>query len=139
MEKEYFVVTADDLHPYECNGMYGGSCKHCDRLKTEEHDPDTCELCGLLTEEKNMKEKKGIEDKSTADELDEIALSRVTSVRGVLVQMWDRNVLSAYVDGKVLQAREEERGRMREIIEQVRDTVGFDEETATEILSQLKD
>ena len=41
------------------------------------------------------------EEKTTAEQLDEIALSRVTSINGVLVQMWDRNVLSAYIDGKL--------------------------------------
>lgn len=44
------------------------------------------------------------EEKTTAEQLDEIALSRVTSINGVLVQMWDRNVLSAYIDGKLATA-----------------------------------
>jgi len=56
------------------------------------------------------------EEKTTAEQLDEIALSRVTSVNGVLVQMWDRNVLSAYIDGVLSTAmqRAYEAGRAEE-------------------------
>lgn len=37
-----FVCTTEDFHPYEC-GFEG--CRHCERRKTEGHDPDTCALC----------------------------------------------------------------------------------------------
>jgi hypothetical protein len=36
-----------------------------------------------------------------AQELDDLALSRRTSINGVLVQMWDSKVLTAYVEGKL--------------------------------------
>jgi hypothetical protein len=32
-----------NFHPYECNGP--GLCPHCDRRKTDQHDPKTCALC----------------------------------------------------------------------------------------------
>lgn len=35
--------TAEDFHPYECNGP--GECRHCDRRLEEHHDPQACELC----------------------------------------------------------------------------------------------
>ena len=34
-------------------------------------------------------------------EIDGIALSKPTSINGVLVQMWDRNVLTAYIESKL--------------------------------------
>lgn len=49
-------------------------------------------------------------------EIDEIALSKVTSVSGTLIQMWDRNVLTAYIEKKceslIQQAKEEERQKI---------------------------
>jgi hypothetical protein len=34
---------AENFHPFECDGK--GKCRHCDRRKTEDHDPATCALC----------------------------------------------------------------------------------------------
>jgi len=34
---------SENLHPYECWGK--GRCRHCDRRRTDKHDPATCELC----------------------------------------------------------------------------------------------
>lgn len=39
------VCMADDMHPYNCDGMFGGECIHCERRKEDEHVPDTCALC----------------------------------------------------------------------------------------------
>lgn len=54
-------------------------------------------------------------------EIDEIALSKVTSVSGTLIQMWDRNVLTAYIEKKceslIQQAKEEEKNRIVEMIQ----------------------
>ena len=45
-----FVDTAENFHPWECDGQ--GRCRHCDRKKDDTHDPDTCAFCmddaGLL-------------------------------------------------------------------------------------------
>jgi cob(I)alamin adenosyltransferase len=38
-----FLDIPSNLHPYECDGP--GSCLHCDRLVTPNHDPETCALC----------------------------------------------------------------------------------------------
>jgi hypothetical protein len=38
-----FVDTAENFHPYECDGP--GKCVHCDRADHEDHDPGDCELC----------------------------------------------------------------------------------------------
>lgn len=38
-----FADTASNFHPFECDGK--GKCIHCDRAKTERHDPATCALC----------------------------------------------------------------------------------------------
>lgn len=35
--------TLEDLHPWECDGSF--KCKHCDKEKTETHDPEKCALC----------------------------------------------------------------------------------------------
>lgn len=40
---QIFIDTAENFHPYECNGP--GKCRHCDRSKTDEHDPEICALC----------------------------------------------------------------------------------------------
>lgn len=40
-----FICRNEDMHPYECDGP--GACKHCDRIRDDEHDPKTCALCGL--------------------------------------------------------------------------------------------
>lgn len=39
------ICMADDMHPYNCDGMFGGSCIHCERTKEDGHDPDNCALC----------------------------------------------------------------------------------------------
>lgn len=38
-----FTDTSSNFHPYECDGP--GKCPHCDRRRTEHHDPDNCALC----------------------------------------------------------------------------------------------
>ena len=35
--------TAENFHPYECDGP--GKCRHCDRRQVDAHDPATCALC----------------------------------------------------------------------------------------------
>jgi hypothetical protein len=40
--------TPENFHPWECDGK--GKCRHCDRRKTEDHDPDTCPLCTPQTD-----------------------------------------------------------------------------------------
>lgn len=42
---QMYVCMADDMHPYNCDGMFGGRCIHCEAVKSEDHDPDTCALC----------------------------------------------------------------------------------------------
>ena len=39
----FHICTKDDMHPYECYGE--PPCIHCNRVKTEHHDPATCALC----------------------------------------------------------------------------------------------
>lgn len=39
------VCMADDMHPYNCDGVFGGDCIHCDGITEDGHDPDTCALC----------------------------------------------------------------------------------------------
>lgn len=34
---------ASNFHPYECDGP--GKCVHCDRSRSDRHDPSTCALC----------------------------------------------------------------------------------------------
>lgn len=46
--KNIHVCMADDMHPFNCDGMFGGACIHCDGVRDEDHDPDTCELCHYL-------------------------------------------------------------------------------------------
>ena len=36
-----FACTSDDFHPYECQS----GCIHCDKKKTDKHDPEKCALC----------------------------------------------------------------------------------------------
>ena len=36
------VCLADDMHPYNCDGAFGGECIHCDQVRDEDHNPDTC-------------------------------------------------------------------------------------------------
>src|SRR4051812_41312214 len=38
-----FACTPSDMHPYNCDGP--GHCIHCDRGRTEKHNPDRCVLC----------------------------------------------------------------------------------------------
>ena len=54
-----------------------------------------------------------------AEELDQIALSRVTSINGTLVQMWDRNVLSAYVQSKVTSLTEAHKVEMEKLVAEI--------------------
>jgi hypothetical protein len=42
-KNEVFVDKSANMHPYECDG--NGHCIHCDRKKTEAHDPESCALC----------------------------------------------------------------------------------------------
>lgn len=37
-----FVDTAENFHPYECGSV---NCRHCARVETDDHDPETCALC----------------------------------------------------------------------------------------------
>lgn len=39
-----FACSADDMHPYACDGEDGG-CIHCMRTITDRHDPERCWLC----------------------------------------------------------------------------------------------
>lgn len=43
-----FFDTADNFHPFECNGP--GKCVHCDAQTTDKHDPNNCALCGTEKE-----------------------------------------------------------------------------------------
>jgi hypothetical protein len=45
VEKEVFACYADDMHPYNCDGMFGGSCIHCEEKESEDHKVATCALC----------------------------------------------------------------------------------------------
>ena len=44
------VCMADDMHPYNCDGMFGGRCIHCEGTVEEGHDPVTCALCNWDSE-----------------------------------------------------------------------------------------
>jgi len=35
----------EDMHPMNCDTPYSGSCRHCERAQTAEHDPAICALC----------------------------------------------------------------------------------------------
>jgi hypothetical protein len=48
--KEVFICYADDMHPYNCDGMFGGRCIHCETVKTEDHSPEKCALCNFFDE-----------------------------------------------------------------------------------------
>ena len=39
------LCSVEDMHPYNCDTAFGGTCVHCERKKTENHDPATCALC----------------------------------------------------------------------------------------------
>ena len=43
--KEVIICYADDMHPYNCDGMFGGRCIHCEERKTKDHNPKRCALC----------------------------------------------------------------------------------------------
>jgi hypothetical protein len=43
LEQVIYIDMSDNLHPYECLGP--GDCIHCDKKKTEGHDPEKCALC----------------------------------------------------------------------------------------------
>ncbi len=48
--KKIFICTASDMHPYNCDGMFGGRCEHCEKKRFEGHNPDTCVLCNYFDE-----------------------------------------------------------------------------------------
>lgn len=43
--REVRICMADDMHPYNCDGMFGGRCIHCERVVEDRHNPETCALC----------------------------------------------------------------------------------------------
>ena len=43
--KQVHVCMADDMHPYNCDGMFGGRCIHCEARVEKGHNPKTCALC----------------------------------------------------------------------------------------------
>ena len=45
------VCMADDMHPYNCDGMFGGRCIHCERLVEDGHDPETCCLFNFFEDD----------------------------------------------------------------------------------------
>lgn len=55
----------------------------------------------------------GVEE--VVHELNELALSRATSINGVLVQMWDRTVLTAYIEKKLTTHQQEKEALVREL------------------------
>lgn len=48
--KQVHICMADDMHPYNCNGMFGGSCIHCESKVEKGHNPKTCALCNWDSE-----------------------------------------------------------------------------------------
>ena len=36
------ACSSEQMHPYECGGA---PCKHCEKRKTDTHDPEKCALC----------------------------------------------------------------------------------------------
>lgn len=36
------ICTSDDFHPYECKYQ---TCIHCNKIKSENHEPKQCWLC----------------------------------------------------------------------------------------------
>lgn len=61
-------------------------------------------------------------------ELDNIALSKATSINGVLVQMWDRKVLTAYVEQKLHQDKSDIRAVLKANIKEKQDDFYSDRE-----------
>ena len=51
------LCAADDMHPYHCLGP--GKCQHCDRTKTDQHQPATCALCDETPPRKRTRKLKG--------------------------------------------------------------------------------
>ncbi len=45
MKKQILICTFSDMHPYNCDGMFGGSCENCEKKKFKGHNPKTCGLC----------------------------------------------------------------------------------------------
>lgn len=43
--RDIHILMADDMHPYNCDGAFGGRCIHCEERLEEGHDPNTCALC----------------------------------------------------------------------------------------------
>jgi hypothetical protein len=46
--KEVLSCSADDMHPYNCDYPYGGSCIHCEKKVFNGHNPETCALCNYF-------------------------------------------------------------------------------------------
>lgn len=44
-ETQIHICMASDMHPYNCDGVFGGQCDHCERKVTEYHHPKNCALC----------------------------------------------------------------------------------------------
>lgn len=43
-EKIVFMCTADDMHPYNCDTAFGGTCIHCER---SHEGSESCALCNF--------------------------------------------------------------------------------------------
>lgn len=50
-KKDIHVCMADDMHPYNCDGMYGGSCIHCERKVEDGHNPTKCSLYNFFEDD----------------------------------------------------------------------------------------
>lgn len=47
-EKQIFMCTASDMHPYNCDTAFGGSCEHCEKKIYKGHNPAKCVLCNFF-------------------------------------------------------------------------------------------
>lgn len=45
MENAVFLCTADDMHPYNCDTDFGGTCIHCER---SHEGTENCALCNYF-------------------------------------------------------------------------------------------
>lgn len=43
-----YVCMSDDMHPYNCDGVFGGRCIHCESRVEKGHNPKICALCNYL-------------------------------------------------------------------------------------------
>jgi len=57
-DSKIHVCYADDMHPYNCDGVFGGRCIHCEGVVSKTHNPDTCMLCHYLDEDFNENDPK---------------------------------------------------------------------------------